>query len=96
MPSAESGGVSNMWYSFNYGMVHFVSLSSETDYKNSPEGPRTLWGAGPFGDQLSWLKDDLTRANADRKNHPWIVVVAHRYLCLLFSLCHFSSLSLPS
>ena len=32
MPYAESGSSSNMWYSFNYGPVHFVSISTETDF----------------------------------------------------------------
>ncbi len=31
MPGAEVGGVGNFWYSFDYGMVHFVSLDGETD-----------------------------------------------------------------
>ena len=32
MPYASSGGALNMWYSFNYGLVHFVSLNTETDF----------------------------------------------------------------
>lgn len=28
MPSAESGGVMNMWYSFNYKNVHFVNINT--------------------------------------------------------------------
>jgi hypothetical protein len=39
MPGNESGGVSNFWYSFDYGLVHFVSLDGETDYANSGESP---------------------------------------------------------
>jgi hypothetical protein len=30
MPGPESGGFMNMWYSFNYGNVHFISVSTET------------------------------------------------------------------
>ncbi|KAJ5887481.1 hypothetical protein N7495_007522 [Penicillium taxi] len=37
MPGAESGGVSNFWYSFDYGLAHFISLNGETDYARSPE-----------------------------------------------------------
>jgi acid phosphatase len=37
MPGHESGGVGNMWYSFDYGLVHFVAISSETDFPSSPE-----------------------------------------------------------
>eukprot|EP00009_Paramoeba_aestuarina_P012490 CAMPEP_0201531954 /NCGR_PEP_ID=MMETSP0161_2-20130828/49083_1 /ASSEMBLY_ACC=CAM_ASM_000251 /TAXON_ID=180227 /ORGANISM="Neoparamoeba aestuarina, Strain SoJaBio B1-5/56/2" /LENGTH=474 /DNA_ID=CAMNT_0047935123 /DNA_START=60 /DNA_END=1484 /DNA_ORIENTATION=- len=80
MPSPESGGVENMWYSFNYGMVHFISISTETDYHDSPEGPKSLWHAGPFGDQMDWLEQDLVEANLpeNRKLRPWIVVIGHR------------------
>ena len=78
MPSLDSGGVENMWYSFDYGLVHFVMMDSETYYKFSPEGPLSQVGAGPFGDQLGWLKDDLQKANDNRKTTPWIISVAHR------------------
>ncbi len=34
-PAAESGATGlNMWYSFNYGNVHFVNIDTETDYPN--------------------------------------------------------------
>lgn len=29
----------NFWYSFDYGLAHFVSLNSETDFAYSPEWP---------------------------------------------------------
>lgn len=38
MPSASSGGVENMWYSFDFGPVHFVTLNSETDFPGAGEG----------------------------------------------------------
>jgi hypothetical protein len=28
----NNGGRSNFWYSFDYGMAHFISLDGETDY----------------------------------------------------------------
>ncbi|KAI8632868.1 Metallo-dependent phosphatase-like protein [Xylariaceae sp. FL1651] len=34
-----NGGRSNFWYSFDYGLAHFVSLNGETDYAYSPEWP---------------------------------------------------------
>ena len=37
MPGTETGGVGNMWYSFDYGLAHFIALDGETDYANSPE-----------------------------------------------------------
>lgn len=78
MPYLESNGTSNMWYSFNYGPVHFVSINTETDYPNSPFGTDSIWKYGPFGDQLSWLQNDLIEASANREQRPWIVVAGHR------------------
>jgi hypothetical protein len=65
MPGAESGGVGNFWYSFDYGLAHFIAINGETDYAYSPEWPflRDVKGnetlpeesetfitdAGPFG-----------------------------------------------
>lgn len=65
MPGVESGGVGNFWYSFDYGLAHFISFNGETDYPYSPEWPfaRDLKGgethpkesetfitdSGPFG-----------------------------------------------
>ncbi len=39
MPGSESGGVGNFWYSFDYGLAHFVALDCETDIAFSPEWP---------------------------------------------------------
>jgi acid phosphatase len=39
MPGAETGGVGNFWYSFDYGLAHFISIDGETDYAGSPEWP---------------------------------------------------------
>jgi len=78
MPYAESGAVNNMWYSFDYGPVHFISISTETDFSGAPEGPGTYLNAGPFGDQVTWLKNDLQKAAANRQQVPWIIVGGHR------------------
>ena len=49
MPSDTSAGVLAMWYSFNYGPVHFTSLNSETDFPGAEEheGDRTISGCPP-------------------------------------------------
>merc|ERR1711871_109429 len=93
MPSVESGGHrhSNMWYSFNFGAVHYVSLNTETDFpgageehtgdsgfKNLPAG-----GFGYKGEYLQWLENDLKQAQAARQSRapnarPWIVAIGHR------------------
>ncbi|KAE9281789.1 hypothetical protein PF008_g27795 [Phytophthora fragariae] len=79
MTSAESGGVLNMWYSYEYGTVHFTTLSTETDYLNAPSNAYfTKRVYGGFGDQLAWLEEDLKAADANRDNVPWIIVGMHR------------------
>ncbi|BGO94875.1 hypothetical protein NBRC10512_007162 [Rhodotorula toruloides] len=78
MPSYESGGVGNMWYSFDNGLVHYVSLTCETDLGDGLKGPIEDVN-GPFGapnQQINWLKNDL--ANVDRTKTPWVVVGLHR------------------
>ncbi|KAI1288680.1 acid phosphatase [Xylaria venustula] len=34
-----NGGRGNFWYSFDYGLAHFISFNGETDYAYSPEWP---------------------------------------------------------
>lgn len=65
MPYERSGGNGNFWYSFDFGNVHFTSMSTEHPYgENSP--------------QAQWIKADLHKANANRANVPWVVVTGHR------------------
>ncbi|KAF1319101.1 Acid phosphatase, partial [Globisporangium splendens] len=83
MPSAESGGVKNMWYSFEYGPIHFTSISSETDYTDAPSNSFIGQKYGGYGDQLTWLEADLKAANANRANVPWLIVGMHRAMYTL-------------
>ncbi|GIC84690.1 purple acid phosphatase family protein [Aspergillus udagawae] len=84
MPSSQSGGVENFWYSFDNGMVHYIQLDTETDLGHgivSPDEPAGAEGedSGPFGlydQQLNWLEKDL--ASVDRAKTPWVVVAGHR------------------
>jgi len=79
MPSDESDGTLNMWYSFDHGPIHFTTLSSETDYTDAPTNEATLTNKnGDFGDQLTWLEADLKKAVANRASVPWIFVGMHR------------------
>jgi len=80
MPSKESFGVQNLWWSMDYGNVHWIQINTETDYPNSPMGPGTFYNAGPFGEQMVWLLNDLQKAAANRANVPWIIVSGHRPL----------------
>jgi len=80
MPSKESFGVQNLWWSMEYCNVHWIQINTETDYPNSPMGPGTFYNAGPFGEQMVWLLNDLQKAAANRANVPWIIVSGHRPL----------------
>ena len=44
MPSRESFGSKNMWYSFNYGPVHFVNINTETDFPSAPNDAKNIFG----------------------------------------------------
>jgi len=70
MPGANgiSSDLSNMYYSFNYGNVHFVAIDTENIY-DTAEMTR---------EQVAWLINDLSGVN--RKEHPWIIVYGHRPL----------------
>lgn len=84
MPSDVSGGVGNFWYSFDYGMTHYVFYNTETDLGGTliePDAPGGSQGtnAGPFGapnQQIDFLKKDLSSVN--RKITPWVVALSHR------------------
>ncbi|KAF9515055.1 hypothetical protein BS47DRAFT_1372161 [Hydnum rufescens UP504] len=85
MPSNESGGVGNFWYSWDHGMAHFIQLDTETDLGHGIIAPDEPGGvdeehSGPFGGymnaQIDWLARDLATVN--RSKTPWVVVAGHR------------------
>jgi len=59
----------NMFYSFDLGPVHFVSISTEFYYFLN-------FGIKQVLNQFSWLEKDLSQVN--RSLTPWIVVFGHR------------------
>ena len=71
MPSKQSNGYLNSWYSFNYAFVHVISLSCESDFPNAPSGFLL-----DTTTQINWLKNDL--AAVDRSITPWVIVQCHR------------------
>ena len=82
-----NNGVKNMWYSFNYGPVHFISINTESDYPNSPTNPNILLGSpsgGGFGNQIEWLENDLKKATENRNERPWIIVYGPMYSKIIF------------
>jgi len=89
MPGNSSGSYTNMYYSFNYQNVHFVAISTETDYPGSPidfkkKNKRSTVhpNVAETSKQLEWLENDLAEANKpeNRAKRPWIVVYGHRPL----------------
>jgi len=77
MPGNESGSGTNMFYSFDYYNIHFVAISTETDYPGAPH-----WDPAPENVkeylQANWLDADLSAAVANRANVPWIILFGHR------------------
>lgn len=57
------------WYSFDYGAVHFVAVSSEHDLRHS-------------SDQAKWLRGDLGRVESCVT--PWVVLLMHRPMYVVF------------
>uniref|UniRef100_K3WAJ5 Purple acid phosphatase n=1 Tax=Globisporangium ultimum (strain ATCC 200006 / CBS 805.95 / DAOM BR144) TaxID=431595 RepID=K3WAJ5_GLOUD len=62
---APATGKSIYWYSFNYGGVHVVQISTEHNWTRGSE-------------QYEWLKNDLE--SVDRSATPWVVLTAHRMM----------------
>lgn len=65
MPYKHSKGLGNFWYSYDIGLVHIISASSEHEYDEKSE-------------QIKWLIEDLKVANRNRNKIPWIVFTIHR------------------
>jgi len=65
MPAAESSGTDgNFFYSFNFGLVHFIGLNSERgDFSHTLP-------------QYKWLEQDL--ANVNRQETPWVFASFHK------------------
>eukprot|EP01035_Chromulina_nebulosa_P018126 gene18126-23780_t len=63
--SAPQSALSNaiFWYSFSYGPVLVIQMSSEHDFSSG-------------SDQYNWLK--LTLQTVDRSSHPWVILTTHR------------------
>lgn len=65
MPTTGQFGFGNFWYSIDYGTAHFCFMSTEHAYNiGSP--------------QRAWMEQDLAKAQANRANVPWIIVLGHR------------------
>lgn len=65
------GGQESLFYSFDLGPVHFISISTEVYYFLN-------YGLKSLTMQYQWLEKDLKRAVENRSERPWIIVFGHR------------------
>ncbi|KAJ9581516.1 hypothetical protein L9F63_023307, partial [Diploptera punctata] len=67
------GNTEGLWYSFNLGPIHFISISTEV-YYFFDYGVKLLTG------QYAWLEQDLKEATKpeNRALQPWIIIYGHR------------------
>jgi len=67
------GDDKKMYYSFNMGPVHFISLSTEFYFY-------TEYGTDLIINQYKWLENDLKEATKaeNREKRPWVIVFSHR------------------
>ena len=63
----SNGSPDNFWYSYTYGNIHWISISSEHDLTDGSV-------------QKIWLENDLIQANLDRETAPWIALAIHKPL----------------
>ncbi|KAL3860487.1 hypothetical protein ACJMK2_010609 [Sinanodonta woodiana] len=61
--------LTKMWYSYDIGLVHFISYSTEVYFIHNEDYACT---------QFDWLLDDLIKANKKRDKRPWIIAMGHR------------------
>ncbi|SDE81593.1 Por secretion system C-terminal sorting domain-containing protein [Dyadobacter soli] len=74
--NGEGGGEPSMteaYYSFDYGNIHFISLDTYGFEKLGDDHTKIL---APNGLQSEWLKKDLARANAN-PDINWVIVFTH-------------------
>nr|XP_027200581.1 acid phosphatase type 7-like [Dermatophagoides pteronyssinus] len=68
--------LNNHYHSMNIGPIHIIMFSTEYYYY-------TEYGWQQIEQQYRWLEKDLKRANENRHQQPWIIVMGHRPLYCL-------------
>jgi len=90
MANSGSGEINNFYYSFNIGPAHIISFSTEYYYyqnNNSYQNPN-YYTPEHIDRQLSWLEDDLQKANQNRSLRPWIIAIGHKpFYCATTGNC---------
>lgn len=72
MPNNEYNEGTGLFYSFDLGQAHFVMFTTEFYFL---EGMEDI-----INNQMAFLIEDLTQANANRHIRPWVVALSHRPL----------------
>ena len=72
MPNGESDG---LYWSLDVSNVHLVGIDTELYFYDTRERQAQM---------ERWLRADLAKANANRKNVPWIIVMGHRPVNFVF------------
>ena len=68
-----SGSNTNMFYSFDDGLAHWVLWNSEAFWAQPLDSQTAM---------INWLRADLAAANANRAAVPWLIAVAHKAWCV--------------
>jgi acid phosphatase type 7 len=69
MPTNTANQGTGLFYSFNIGPAHFVTLNTDAYFYMDAKSQQT---------QLNWLISDLQTANLNRNVRPWVIVLGHR------------------
>ncbi|CAO3623037.1 unnamed protein product [Cunninghamella echinulata] len=72
VPYQESGSSNSLFYSIDYKSLHLISFSTEVYLKQGT--PEQLQYS------LNWLEQDLIKANKNRHQRPWIILITHHPL----------------
>jgi len=80
--NGEAGGVASgyeLYYSFDYGNIHFISLNSELGSSSNPNYDwNGVYNANNFSNSpvRQWLINDLS--NTNRSVTPWVIAYFHQ------------------
>ncbi len=66
---ANSGSFTNMFYSLDDGLTHFIFWDSEAFWSQPVDSQTAM---------VNWLRADLAAANANRAAVPWVIALAHK------------------
>ena len=72
MPVNDENEGSGFFYSFDLGMAHYVMFSTESFLNKH--------AVGEMNTTINWLRNDLKKANENRENIPWVILLTHHNL----------------